>query len=239
MAMKGMILAAGYGTRLAAVHADLPKPLVPAGGKPMITWALEALRDAGCSQVVVNLHHRARQLASWLEARDLGLDLTLIYEKDILGTGGGILNAAEQLRGDEPFLVCNADTYTAQDLGHVVEFHRARDGIATLMVNERETRRAVLLDAQHHFLGKESWFSPASPPPGGALRRGFCGVHVISPVIFEQNEGRGFADIFDVYRRSMQAGASLYGFTSSARWADLGTPERIRAFEQRAAAPGS
>jgi NDP-sugar pyrophosphorylase family protein len=231
MAMKGMILAAGYGTRLAAFEPDIPKPLVPAGGRPMIGWAIEALRSAGCSSVVVNLHHRARQLAAWLEKQDHGLPVTLVFEKDILGTGGGILNAAEQLRDEDPFLVHNADIYTAEDLRAVIDAHRRSGGLATLLVNQRETRRAVLFDENERFLGKESWFPDEALPSAGTLRRGFCGVHVISPALFESEESRGFADIFDVYRRRMHAGAALCGYTSDAYWTDLGTPERIRAFE--------
>ena len=229
--MKGMILAAGYGTRLAGFEPDLPKPLVPAGGRPMIAWAIDALRAAGCSGIVVNLHHRARQLAAWLEEQDHGVPLTLVFEQDILGTGGGILNAAEQLSGEEPFLVYNADIYTATDLRSVIDMHRRREGLATLLVNQRETRRAVLFDGSDRFLGKESWFSDDTPLRPDTLRRGFCGVHVISPALFEMDAFPGFTDIFDVYRRCMNSGAVLYGHTSDAYWTDLGTPERIRIFE--------
>lgn len=233
--MNGMILAAGYGTRLADFSPDLPKPLVPAGGRPMIGWALAALRDAGCDHVVVNLHHRARQLAAWLENGDHGLRLTLVYEEDILGTGGGILNAAGHLHGSDRFLVCNADTFTAQDLRPVIAYHDARGGLATLLVNRRETQRAVLFDAQDRFLGKQSWFSPENPPSADARRRGFCGIHVVSAAIFDRDEPQGFADIFDVYRCAMRDDATLYGYTTDAYWTDLGTPERIRAFERHIA----
>ncbi len=230
--MRGMVLAAGFGTRLAGQHPDVPKPLVHAGGRPMIAWAIESLRSAGCTEIVVNLHHRARQLASWLEGQDHGVALTLLFEKDILGTGGGILNAAELLAGDGPFLVCNADTFTAQDLRPMLAAQRASDAIASLLINDRRTSRAVLFDGRGRFLGKESWFGPETPVPPDALRRGFCGVHAVHPAIFDLQYPTGFADIFDVYRQAMRNDAWLQGFETSAFWSDLGTPERIRTFEE-------
>jgi NDP-sugar pyrophosphorylase family protein len=233
-----MILAAGFGTRLAELHPDLPKPLVSAGGRPMISWAIDTLRRAGCDTVVVNLHHRAQQLAAWLEQEDHGVRLTLVLEDDILGTGGGILNAAGQLAGDEPFLVCNADTFVAQDLRPMVDAHTASDALATLLIQDRETSRAVLFDAGGRFLGKESWFEGAEDAPAGTLRRGFCGIHVIRTELFALDVPRGFADIFDMYRLAMRGGAELRGFETTAFWSDLGTPDRIRAFEHWLAETG-
>ena len=229
--MKGMILAAGFGTRLAGQHPDLPKPLVHAGGRPMIAWAIDALRSAGCGDIVVNLHHRARQLASWLEQEDHGVAMSLLFENDILGTGGGIMNAAQLLAGEEPFLGCNADTYTAQDRRPMIAAQRSSDALATLLINDRGTRRAVLFDGDGRFLGKESWFDDIAPKSPGVLRRGFCGVHAIHPAIFDLRYPGGFGDIFDIYRQAMREGARLQGFETTAFWSDLGTPERIRAFE--------
>ncbi|MCB2206118.1 NTP transferase domain-containing protein [bacterium] len=230
--MKGMVLAAGFGTRLAGHIPELPKPLVHAGGRPMISLALETLHRSGCSEVIVNLHHRAKQIASWLEQQDFGMRLTLVHERDILGTGGGILNAAEHLAGDGSFLVCNADTFTAQDLRPMLARHEERGALATLLVNERPTSRPVLFDRDWRFLGKQSWFDETQLPPADAMQRGFCGVHVISPALFRTDFPRGFADIFDIYRQAMAAGAELQGFESAAYWSDLGTPERIADFEQ-------
>ena len=197
----------------------------------MITYAIDALRHAGCTDIVINLHHRAEQLADRLQTLDAGVRLTLVFESDILGTGGGILNAATQLDGDTPVLVCNADTYTAQDLGLLVERHREAHCLATLMVNDRQTSRAVLLDEQFRFLGKESWFPEGQSWEMTVRRYGFCGVHVIDPSLFSLDYPRGFADIFDVYRHAMQRGSCLQGFETREYWSDLGTPERLRDFE--------
>lgn len=227
--MKGMILAAGYGTRLAS--GNEPKPLARAGGRPMIAWAIDALERAGCTEIVVNLHHRARLIQDYLETRESSVSIVTVHEDEILGTGGGMLNARRHLEG-EAFLLYNADIFTQQDLRPMIAMHADRGALATLMVNRRETTRALLFDTDMHLLGKERWKEEGMAFPSDAQRRGFCGVHVISPEVFALGTAEGFADIFDIYRSALMRGRILRGFESDAYWSDLGTQERIAAFEQ-------
>ncbi len=227
--MKGMILAAGYGTRLES--GDDPKPLVRAGGRPMIAWAIDALEHAGCSEIIVNLHHRAELIQDFLDKSASSVPVITVHEDVILGTGGGVLHARRFLEGGE-FILYNADIVTQQDLRHLVEAHRSSGALATLMVNERETSRALLFDGDLRLLGKERWGEEGMSFPEYVLRRGFCGVHVISPRLFELEYPEGFSDIFDVYRSALERGLPLRGFESTEYWSDLGTRERITAYEQ-------
>ena len=232
--MKGMILAAGFGTRLGAT--EIPKPLVPAAGRPMIAWALDALRQTGCTEIVVNTYHRAEPLEEYLLGRDHGVPVRVIREAEILGTGGGVLNAAGELDDGEPFLLHNADIYTAAALQSFVAAHRETHALATLLVNRRDTRRALLFDEDMRLLGKEQWREQGAVFSNDARRFGFCGIHVISGAIFRLGVPLGFSDIFDIYRTALEAGMTLRGFETNAYWTDLGTEERIRAFDQWKAA---
>jgi N-acetyl-alpha-D-muramate 1-phosphate uridylyltransferase len=100
-----MLFAAGFGTRMGALTADRPKPLIPVAGKALIDHALDVARDAGVARVVVNTHYRADQIATHLSGRDV----TIIHEADrILETGGG-LKAALPLLGNGPVAVLNSD----------------------------------------------------------------------------------------------------------------------------------
>ncbi len=228
--MKGMILAAGFGTRLGAT--DVPKPLVPAAGRPMIFWALDAIRRAGCTEVVVNTHHRAEPLEAYLRGRDHGMRVHILRESEILGTGGGVLNAAGILDDGGSFLLHNADIHTTADLPSVIDAHRETDALATLLVNRRETRRALLFDQHMHLLGKEQWKEQGAVFPDDARRFGFCGIHVISSAVFRLGVPLGFSDIFDIYRTALEGGMTLQGYETDAYWTDLGTEERIRAFNE-------
>lgn len=228
--MKGMILAAGFGTRLGV--SNIPKPLVPAARRPMIAWALDALRQAGCSEVVVNTHHRAEPLEEYLLGHDQGVQIHVLREPEILGTGGAVLNAADKLDDGAPFLLHNADIYSAHDLSFVVDAHRKTEALATLLVKRRETRRALLFDDDMRLVGKEQWKEQGAIFPDDARRFGFCGIHVISSDIFRLGVPLGFSDIFDIYRTALEAGMTIRGFETGEYWTDLGTEERIRAFDE-------
>jgi N-acetyl-alpha-D-muramate 1-phosphate uridylyltransferase len=237
-AMKGMILAAGYGTRLAPLTDTLPKALVPVAGRPMILHAVDALRRAGCTELIVNAHHHAGRIEDYFSRHDTGLPVVVLGEREILGTGGGVINAAPLLDKEDQFLLYNSDIATDADLRLLVEVHRnaASAGpapLATLLVNSRNTTRALLFDGGLRFLGKEAWTADGLAVPPDTLRLGFCGVHVVSGAIFRLGFPQGFSDIFDVYRAGMAQGHNLRGHVTDAYWTDLGSPERIEAHERR------
>ena len=104
---KAMVLAAGYGTRLKPLTDHVPKPLIPVAGKPMIAYQLEALREYGIREVVVNVSHLKEQLLGWL-AESPGVTIRISEETTPLETGGG-LKQALPLLGEEPFFAINSD----------------------------------------------------------------------------------------------------------------------------------
>jgi NDP-sugar pyrophosphorylase family protein len=236
--MKGMILAAGFGTRLAPHTGLLPKALIPVAGAPMIRLAVDALLRAGCDEIVVNAHHFAEQIEEYFRRNDVGVPVHVLHESDILGTGGGLLNAATLLQRDDAFLLHNADIASEADLASLLQKLDAERGagrrpLATLLVNRRETKRALLFEERLRFVGKEAWIEQGLNYSKGAQRLGFCGVHAVSSDIFRLGVPAGFIDIFDLYRAGMQQGYSLFGVETNAYWTDLGTPERIASFETR------
>jgi NDP-sugar pyrophosphorylase family protein len=109
----GFCLAAGGGTRLLPLTRTIPKPLLAPAGRPLVDLATEALQVAGATRVVVNAHHGADQLVARLDGR---AGVEVVVEPELLGTGGGLVNAARLgLLGDGDDLVL----VTAAD--HVVD----------------------------------------------------------------------------------------------------------------------
>lgn len=227
-----MILAAGYGTRLAPVTDTLPKALVPADGRPMICHAIDALVRAGCTGLIVNAHHHADQIERHFATTPVPVPVTVVREREILGTGGGILHARAWLDGDEPFFVHNADIVTDADLGVLFRSCVASDALATLLVQHRGTKRALLFDARMHLMGREAWFTGDPPPAGDVRRFAFCGIHVIAPRLFRLATFTGFADILDIYRPLIASGEPIVGIPHAGAFHDLGSIEKIRAFER-------
>jgi NDP-sugar pyrophosphorylase family protein len=229
--MRGMILAAGFGTRLGALTDQLPKPLVPVAGKPMIASAVEALKLAGCSDIIVNAHHHAEMIVAHFRETDYGVRICVSVESDILGTGGGIVHARALLDDAPFFLLHNADIVTGANLAALVEEHRRHAPLATLLVHRRETKRAVLFDQGMRFLGKEVWREEGMEFPDDALRFNYCGVQMISREFFDLPLPSGFSDLFDCHRVALDAGYRIRGMATDAYWTDLGTQERIREHE--------
>jgi hypothetical protein len=112
LTMIAMILAAGRGERMRPLTDTLPKPLLPAGGRPLIAWHLAKLAAAGVRDVVVNHAHLGHLIESTLgDGSAFGLRLHYSPEAEALETAGGIANALPLL-GDAPFVVVNGDVFT-------------------------------------------------------------------------------------------------------------------------------
>jgi MurNAc alpha-1-phosphate uridylyltransferase len=116
-----MILAAGRGERMRPLTDACPKPLLPAGGKPLIVWQIERLVAAGIHELVINHAHLGKQIEAALgDGRNFGARIVYSPEQEALETAGGIANALHLL-GAEPFLVVSADIYCECDYRQLIE----------------------------------------------------------------------------------------------------------------------
>jgi mannose-1-phosphate guanylyltransferase len=120
---QAFVLAAGAGTRLRPLTENLPKPLIPIFQKPLITFALDHLIDAGVTSFVINTHRLPETFtAVFAEHRYGNVPVKLVNEPILLGTGGGIKNV-ESFLGSEPFIVYSADILTDIDLEPLIKNH--------------------------------------------------------------------------------------------------------------------
>jgi mannose-1-phosphate guanylyltransferase len=135
--MRGMIVAAGLGTRLHPLTQHRAKPAVPVRGIPMIAYSLAFLARAGVDEMVVNVHHLPESLITaaerWCPAH---LKLHFSHEPELLHTGGAIRRVASFLRESDPFVVLGADMILDFDLGAVIRRHRQGNHAATLVLRE-------------------------------------------------------------------------------------------------------
>jgi len=123
--VKALILAAGLGTRLGALTADLPKCMLPVGGQPLIERLVRWVRRHGIEEAAINLHHRPAVVVGHLGSGErFGVRITYSFEEDLLGTAG----AAKRLDWflDGPFVVVYGDSFTNVDLSRLVRTHAAR-----------------------------------------------------------------------------------------------------------------
>ena len=239
--MKAMILAAGLGTRLRPLTDDRPKALVEVAGRPLLEITLRRLRHLGVREVIVNVHHFADMVVDYLKKHDnFGMRIEISREDVLLDTGGGLKKAAwffsENPRdSDEPFILHNVDVLSTIDLERMVQFHRQNQALATLAVQERETSRQLLFDAQNLLCGRRTGggqpeivrSSVRSSEQMQALA--FSGVHVISPRLLGRIAENGVFSIINSYLRLAEEGEKIVAFRADEYyWRDLGKPENVK-----------
>ena len=197
--MRAMIFAAGLGTRLKPLTDNMPKALVPLGGKTLLQWQIEKLKGADIRDITVNVHHFPDQIIDYLRDNDnFGCQIHISDERNaLLDTGGGLRNAQCVMRNaqcamrNEPILVCNVDILSNIDLRQLIAAYRG-DELGVLVVSERETERYLLFDAEDRLHGWTNIRTGEVRPEGldreKALRMrklAFSGMQVLSPHIFD------------------------------------------------------
>ena len=130
--MKAFILAAGLGTRLRSLGLDVPKVMVPIGGKPLLEHHLELFRRQGIREFIVNLHYLPEKITDYFgDGRKFGVSITYSHEPELLGTTGAVKKMETDLRGGS-FIVFYGDNLVRVDFAPLVEFHRARQAEVTV-----------------------------------------------------------------------------------------------------------
>lgn len=216
------ILGAGLGTRLRPLTENCPKPLLPLGGRPLITYAMEHLRRAGIKRFIVNTHHCA-----WVYDRVFpgrawrGVPIVFRHEPVLLDTGGGIKNIADLLEDDEPLLVYNGDILTDLPLPPLMARHLATGGEATLALRSTGRPRNVNLDAAgyvcdlRHVLG--------DPGVRSCL---FTGIYMVEKSLLTRISPGVKQDIIPVFidmiREDPRAVAGV--IIEEGNWCDIGSP---------------
>ncbi|WP_153145258.1 N-acetylmuramate alpha-1-phosphate uridylyltransferase MurU [Dechloromonas sp. H13] len=215
--MKAMILAAGRGERMRPLTDHTPKPLLVAGGKPLIVWHLERLAAAGFREIVINHAHLGEQIEQTLgDGAKWGLTIRYSPEPPgALETAGGIATALPQL-GDAPFLVVNGDVYCDVDFGRFADFPLASGHAHLVMVD----------NPAHHAGGDFSLDGDRIVYAHGDRTVTYAGVGVFSPTFFAGVRPGTVMKLRPLLDAAITAGA-LTGERFTGRWVDVGTPQRL------------
>lgn len=232
--MKAMILAAGLGTRMRPLTDHTPKPLLEAGGKPLIVWHIERLRDAGFVDLVINTAWLGDKLEAALgDGSQFGVRIQYSREGQPLETAGGIRRALPLL-GDEPFLVVNGDIWTDIDFAPLALPDALGDSDAAILVLVENPEHNPDGDFVLANDGKVRDNSPDGSGSDGALRLTFSGVGVYRPAFFADAADQGEVRLGVLLRETMQgdvvsgqASSTIAGRYHAGHWWDIGTPQRL------------
>jgi len=237
--MKAMVLAAGLGTRLRPVTYAMPKPMVPVLNRPVMEHSVRLLVRHGFGEAVANLHWFPETIEGYFgDGSEFGIELTYSREEHLLGTAGGVRNAASFL-GDS-FLVVAGDALTDLDFAAMREFHQSHDGIATMATKRvRNTDEYGVVIARED--GRIQGFQE-KPDPAEALSdlANTC-IYMFRAEIFDFFPAPGtskaakpddppeFADwAMDVFPALLENDVPFYSHEIEAYWNDIGNLDELR-----------
>ena len=234
--MKAMIFSAGLGTRFKPWTDSHPKALAVVNGKSLLQRNIEYLQQYGIDDVVVNVHHFARQVIQAVkENNGWGSKVTISDETDdVLETGGGLLKAKDLLQNDQPFITLNADFLTNLNLHDLIAFHQQKKALISFGITNRKSTRNFLFDEDSRLCG---WMNSVTGEKRISIDKpdltpkAYSCVVVFEPVIFNFIPQRGKFSLVDTYL-SLAADYSIYGYDHSGdKLVDVGKPESVAVAE--------
>ena len=223
--LRGMILAAGYGTRLAPVTDHVPKPLLPVGGLPLLDHIIAGFDRVGIRKIGINTHHLGPMVEAHVSGRPDSSRFTLFPEIEILGTGGALHGARDFLSGAEHFLLHNGDVLCDADLAGLAAEHLRSGALATLLLTDWPAVNSVALSSEGRIVSIAG--QPDVPSGGGSRNLTYTGIGVFASRLLD-DIGPGFSSLIDPLVRALSADPeSVRGYTpGDFQWSDLGTLAR-------------
>ncbi|MDT4945071.1 MAG: mannose-phosphate guanylyltransferase [Pseudonocardiales bacterium] len=217
-----VILVGGLGTRLRPLTLSAPKPMLPTAGVPFLTHMVARIREAGVRHIVLGTSYRAEVFESYFgDGTDFGVEMEYVVEAEPLGTGGGIRNVADRLRGDTA-LIFNGDVLSGVDLRALLATHADTGADVTLYLTKVDDPRAfgcVPSDAD----GWVTAFLEKDPDP--VTDQINAGTYVFRRSILDAiPSGRPVSVERETFPGLLARGARIAAHVDDTYWRDLGRP---------------
>lgn len=225
---RGMILAAGLGTRLRPLTYFRAKAAIPFLNRPLISYSLELLRRAEIAEVMVNLHHLPDTVR--VAAAGHPMQVSFSFEDEILGTAGCLRKVSDFL-GENTFIVSNGKTYFEQNLREALEDHQRSDALVTMLLvpfSAGDPYNPVMLDSEGWVVDFARNREPRSDS-GTSNHERLCiytGVQILEPEVLDWIPEGVSDSVNDIYPALMKRGYPIRGFVSDAYWCECSTPGR-------------
>lgn len=222
--MIAVIMAGGRGTRIASVNSEVPKPMIPLAGKPVLEYQLEALRRQGIKEFVFVIGYLGEVIRDYFgNGAKFAVHIDYIVEESPLGTAGALYFLRDKIKDD--FLLLCGDLLFDVDIGRFYAAHRAFGGIATLLTHPNShpyDSSVIVADSCGKIVGwlnKEDerlWYK----------NRVNAGLHMFSPRIFDNIPAPVKTDLDRDVLKPLIGSGQLFAYDSPEYVKDMGTPDR-------------
>ena len=226
--MKVVIMAGGKGTRMLSIASDIPKPMIPIEGRPVLEREIECLCEQGFTDILITVGHLGNVIMDYFgNGLKFGVHITYYFEKKPLGNAGALFQVKDQLTDD--FLLLNADAMFDIDFNRFVQYHKTHDAVATLFThpNSHPYDSGVIIADEHMAVRK--WLAKEDERPEYFKNRVNAGLHVLNKRILEQTVEGGKIDLDRQLLKPLAGTGQMYCYDSPEYVKDMGTPERYYA----------
>ncbi len=240
--MKTVIMAGGKGTRIQSVASDIPKPMIPVNGVPVLEHEIKNLRSQGFTDFIITVGHLGTVIMDYFgDGSGYGVKIQYYKEDVPLGNAGALFKLKPQLKED--FLLLNADAVFDVDFNRFVNFHKSHGGMASLFTHPNSHPYDSGLIVADEKGAVEAWLTKEDVRPRFYKNRVNAGLHVISPALLDLVDGsragekdtNGKIIKIDLDRQLLKplAGTgTMFCYDSPEYVKDMGTPERFHQVEE-------
>lgn len=240
--MITVIMAGGRGTRIQSIASDIPKPMIPINGTPVLEREITSLKNQGFKDIIITVSHLGSIIMDYFgDGSKFGVKIQYYYEKVPLGNAGALFKIKNQLT--EPFLLLNADAIFDVDFNRFVAFHHSHGGLVTLFThpNNHPYDSGLIIADRKGMV--ERWIAKEENHPQYYRNRVNAGLHVIDPAVLdivdgssvgERDEKTGEIIKIDLDRqllKPLSGTGKMFCYDSPEYVRDMGTPERFHQVE--------
>ena len=226
--MKTIIMSGGRGTRISELFPDIPKPLIPICGKPVLEHEIECLREQGFTDIILTVSHMAEKIINYFgDGTKLGVHIEYFVEDKPLGNAGALFKLKDKLTED--FLLLNADSVFNIDFNRFVAFHKEHNALATLFTHPNDhpyDSGLIIADVNKSV---QKWLTKEDERPRYYKNRVNAGLHIISPKLLENDIDLPKIDLDRHLLKPLAGTGKMFCYDSPEYVKDMGTPERFEA----------
>jgi len=231
--MKTVIMAGGKGTRISSIASDIPKPMIPIDGMPVLEREIASLKEQGFTDIIITVSHLGEIIMNYfgdgskvspVTGKPFGVNIEYFYEKEPLGSAGALFQLKDKLTDD--FLLLNADSIFDVEFNRFVAFHKSHGGLVTLFThpNSHPYDSGLIISDGDGTVKK--WLSKEEDRPKYYKNRVNAGLHILSPKVLEMEINTQKVDLDRQILKPLSGTGQMFIYDSPEYVKDMGTPDR-------------
>ena len=223
--IKAVIVAGGRGTRIASLFGDIPKPMIPICGKPVLQHEIECLRDQGYTDIILTVSYMCEVIIDYFkDGSDFGVNIEYFVEKEPLGNAGALSKIKDKLT--DIFLLLNADSLFNVDFDRFIKYHKEKGGLVTLFTHPNSHPYDSGLVICNNEKSVDKWLTKEENRPTYYNNRVNAGLHVIDKRLLDIEIEGNKIDLDRQLLKPLAGTGKMFAYDSPEYVRDMGTPER-------------